>query len=780
LREDSARKQLLKFSLPLANGYLESLVKTALFLPSSHVLTTADVRRAVLSSSLCFLRQSVGSCFATAPAILIHNERPELFLQDLEEILFTCRLKRVMEGVEYAVPCSPSWGIGDLKRDLVPLVKLKEPYLSVGLLRALAAAQIPLERLSEIPTKKRPLFIDDYLENLILKELKIEKSSWEHFQKRRRFFPRELVIRKENAEELAFEKMEMAFKAAKDAFRSVADHPLLKTWEYTLASYSEAKMEFSRWNLYASLGMDPKEPSGIGSVLSEEIDREIEEANKKVEELHQLYSIAFDEVRATEALFRNVSSEQEARRLNAEHQSRVYHMRNLLEMRDKEHRKGSQFASFLSFLVQQYNERFPEFFQEIYDAELFDPTIGIYQDSAAGFRLVYKHGRSDPSLWTVIKGSEEYIEALVDFFKMSEPQIIDACKEEDIAKEIPRLTDKVIHHLHTKEFLDSAMLRMKQAHTAQKLPGQAQEMLVGEKKPWAYISGGTMEVLLKTYFRFPSKIHQEGRWVESAEDLFILLLETLKGISFQSSEQLRKDSTKRVLMHSPTHAFSLLPGLPEFCEGWIHDNFSYTWVRDQLLEPSKKFFDGIVLEADEANVIYEILDSKRYVSSKIPLDKFVATISTKYTDELDALLFMHLPFSPPNRWKLFVSKLVNATLDDYPNLFPRLLSSAELIRTAKACYLLSHGSLQVDLDLHEMVLRNAITAGLAAPRIVFADTNWPHFLFAFAWGAASRRLRLFRIDPTGQSAAPMTSWEHYLTNTNRIPWAVYSKLEQYS
>jgi hypothetical protein len=526
--------------------------------------------------------------------------------------------------------------------------------------------------------------------------------------------------------------------------------------------------------------MDPKEPGGIGSVLNEEIDREIEEANKKVEELHQSYSVAFDQVRATEALFRNVSSEQEARRLSAEHQSRVYHMQNLLEMRDQEHRKGSQFVAFLSFLVDQYNERFPEFFQEIYDAELFDPSIGIYQDSAAGFRLVYKHGRSDPSLWTIIRSGEEYIEALVDFFKMSEPQIIDACKEEVIAKEIPRLTDKIIHHLFTKEFLDSAMLRMKQAHTEQKLPGQAQEMLAGEKKPWAYISGGTMEVLLKTYFRCPSKIHHEGRWVESADDLFIMLLEILKGVSFQASEQLRKDSGKRLLMHSPTHAFSLLPGLPEFCEGWIHDNFSYTWVRDQLLEPSKKFFDGIVLEADEANAIYDSLDCKKYVSSKMPLDKFVASISAQYTNELDSLLFLHLPFLSPNQWKLFVSKLVSVSLDDYPSLFPGLLSSAMLMNTAKACYLLSHGSLQLGIDLHELVLKNAIASGLAAPRIVFADTNWPHFLFAFAWGAASRRLRLFRIDPSGQTAVPMTSWDHYLTNTNRLPWAVYSKLEQYS
>lgn len=781
LNDETARKEFLKFSMPLASSYLEGLVKAALFLPANHVLETVDVRRAVLSSLFCFLRQSVGSCFATAPAILIHNERPELFLQDMEEILFTSRMKRVIEGVEYAVPCSPSWGIGDLKKDLSALPKFLELHRSVGLLQALAAAGIPMDKIAQIPQNKKPLFVDEFLENLILQEFGIERSSWEHFQKRRRLFPRQLLIQREGANEAPLEKLDAAIKAAKDAFRAVADHPLLKTWEYTLASFSEVKMEFSGWNLYSSLGMDPKEPLGIGSILGEDIDLEIEEANKKIETLQGDYAIAFDQVRATEALFRNVSSENEARRLSAEHQSRVYHMQTLLEMREQEHRKGTKFVSLLSFLLNQYSEKFPEYFQEIYDAELFDPNTSIYQDSAAGFRLVYKHGRRDPSQWTTIKDKDEYIEALVDFFKMSEPQIIDACKEETIAKEIPRLTDKVIHHLHTKEFLDSAILRMKKAHTSMTLPGLAKEMLAGEKTPWAYISGGTMEVLLKTYFRCPSKIFQEGRWVESASDLFILLLETLKGISLHASEALRKDPERRLLMHSPTHAFSLQPGSSKFCEGWIHDSFSYTWVRDQLLEPSKKFYEGVELEADEAGALYEALQiPAARVSSKLHLSKFIASVHPKLADELDALLFLHLPFLPQEQWKPYVSKLISVSLADYPNRFPYLLSSQALRNTAMAIYLLSHGSLQTEIDLHGMVLQNAVQSGLAAPRIIFADTNWPHFHFAFAYGAASARLRLFRIDPAAQTAAIMNSWEHYLNGTDRLPWVVYSKLEQYS
>ena len=60
--------------------------------------------------------RSAGSCFATAPAIIIHDELPELFLKDLNELLSTGRLKRTFGGDEYSVPFSVSWGIGDLGR----------------------------------------------------------------------------------------------------------------------------------------------------------------------------------------------------------------------------------------------------------------------------------------------------------------------------------------------------------------------------------------------------------------------------------------------------------------------------------------------------------------------------------------------------------------------------------------------------------------------------------------------------------------------------------------
>ena len=357
-----------------------------------------------------------------------------------------------------------------------------------------------------------------------------------------------------------------------------------------------------------------------------------------------------------------------------------------------------------------------------------------------------------------------------------------------LQKRSPRLTDLLIQQLRSEEFLKSALKRMKKAHSIEKLPGIVPEMLQGEKKPWAYISGGTMETLLKTYYRGQSPIHSEGRWVESAEDLIIFLLESLKGISFPNAEAYRKKKEKRMLMHSPTHAFLLLPGLPGFSEGWEHDSFTYTWVRDQLIEPSKRFYQKIVFSSREAEELLErffddfSLENRRFrgFSEHTTIDQWVAKIDPSLNDLADGWLFCHLPLFDGKSWKNSVSSLVDVSLENFNATVRNFLTSDELLKLAKGCFLLEQESLQQRIDLHGAILESAIKQEMVAPRIVFADTNWPHNFFAFAWGAASKKLRILRFESGGEFAIPISSWEKYLNGSSRLPWAVYIKPEQYS
>ena len=85
-------KMVQRFRRPLCHAGAEQLVKETLGLPFSTLLTDQQVQKAALAACYAVLRQNVGSCFATAPAILIHEENKEQFLSDLYELLMTGKL----------------------------------------------------------------------------------------------------------------------------------------------------------------------------------------------------------------------------------------------------------------------------------------------------------------------------------------------------------------------------------------------------------------------------------------------------------------------------------------------------------------------------------------------------------------------------------------------------------------------------------------------------------------------------------------------------------------
>ena len=139
-------------------------------------------------------------------------------------------------------------------------------------------------------------------------------------------------------------------------------------------------MVFSNWNLYASLGFHPDGSGGIGDIIFTYINDKIRESNDKMEKVHKEYEIAFDQLRATEILLRNASSEGEVRRLRAEYQSRYYHMQSCLDLRNQIHNAAAHYHNFHNFLIKQFEEKFPEYFQEIYDAEMQDFKAESYDD----------------------------------------------------------------------------------------------------------------------------------------------------------------------------------------------------------------------------------------------------------------------------------------------------------------------------------------------------------------------------------------------------------------
>ncbi|MEN9344059.1 MAG: hypothetical protein RLZZ453_846 [Chlamydiota bacterium] len=637
---------LQRFFLPVCHPFAENLVRFSVH--GKGKIDNRDLKIAVLSALFTPLRQTVGSCFATAPAILVQKENPKQLMQDLYDLLFTSKLQRTFGGVQYAVPMS------------------------------------------------------------FMQKIRPEQ-----------------------------------------------EHPLLKMWEFTVASFSEVKMEFSKWNFAISLGFSHEEKGGLGQILVQELQCEVDEINREIEKHQREYALAFDQARATEILVKNAGSSLEARRLVSEYQSRVYHMNACLKIREEWEEKGSHFSSLFSILLQGYIEQFPFYFQEVYDPDIQEEK---YEDSPAGFRLVYKHGRQDPNLWTVIREGKEYISCLSDFFVLVEPEIKALCPWKGGAELIGHLTSKMLLHLQDPLFLQSAMDRMKKEG----------------KKPWFYVSGGTMTTLVQTYFRIEKELLKEEKWVASPEELVVFILDTLKNLPPKITDHVKSG----MLMNSPSHAFLLLAD--KIKRGWEGNTFTYTWVRDHIVTPSEIFYREMKLSREEQRFLSDKLGIPDISSSYSisPEEWGKQALSFVKEDRLSSFLYESLPVIPKEKMEdLLSSFLAELGVHSYAELKTAPFLTADSFHTlVKQLYIQASGELRE--DLHEQVMHIGKKKGTVQPgSFLFADTNWPSNYFAFVVNPLKLKLDLFRVSYALQKGVPMSSWKQWMNGQDKKPWCIF--LESY-
>jgi len=567
LRNHKGAQVLLKrFTLPVANAYVEAIVRGSIHLPKGVRLTNAHLQQAALSALFYPLRQTVGSCFATAPAIYIQNEQKENLLIDLHDLMMLCQLKRTFAGREYVVPISPTWG------------------------------------------------------------------------------------------------------------KRKSDHPLLRVWEYTLASFSDYKEEFCQWNLYKNLGLHPKEKGGIGELLYTALQAKLDMANEETAQCHHNYLRAVDEARACQVLLRQSDTYRKARMRRAELEARAYHARACRDLCDEAQSYAEGLSNLFSFLIEQYTEQFQKHFCEIFDPDIVGEKSALYEDSPAGFRLIYKHSRDNPLAWSPIYSLEEYACALKQFFIAVEPLLIDTYEWKEGAKVLQEMTTLILHYLQSEKFLSFA---------------------TKNQIPWSYISGGNMHRLLQCYYCIEGEITEEKKRVKSPLDLLIFLLDLMKALPYCVTKRFEEDDSSALLMYSPVHAFLFKPGLRPFIEGWLDKGFTYTWVRDNVILPGQLAYEERPLSREDQTKIGSALLGKDFSPHEgvITPPRFHALLlenNPHRREEIDTLLFNTLPRPQP---------------------------------------------------------------------LIFADTNWLNYCFAFAVNPATLELDLYRYDPLTKRGVPMTIWE---------------------
>lgn len=840
-----------KFTRPFSNKGAEELIRHALQLPSNTNVTDVHTRQAVLSAWLCYLRQNVGSCFATAPAEIIHDEQAEQFLQDLMDLIATGRLKRTYAGVENSVPLSVSWGSGDLKKPLIFRRSNKgitpEVWYSPGLIAAFESIEFlkpadPLKyKIQQVEEWVKPLIshsqpftlltAEQIIRIILLQNLRITEKQLKEYENRPKgMMQAQFIVQapQKNGGSSVSERCGnflFLFEEAKNAFKAIADNALLKAWEFTLASFSDIKYEFSRWNFYASLGLEANAPGGIGQCIYNQLQEKVDQANRSAQEIQYEYEMVYTQVKTLEARMQHASSEKEVQWLKIDYQSRANEFYFLQEQRDAAQNRATALVNLYDILYKIYIDLFKDYFQEVYDADMQEVTTSPFDDSPAGFRLLYKHGRSNTAQWTHIQNQQEFIDALAAFFVATETQIAHLLEGKKIERDLSDVVTAIINHIKTKEFLESAFHRMAIAHRAPVIKDPLEHLDQIEKKPWVYTSGGTMNTLVSCYYRIEEKPKEAEKWFENEMELLVFLADTLKQIPPAFLEPFLKGERQAMLIQSPTHAFLLKPVLSPFKDTWSNDAFTYTFIRDRFVRPAEMFVENLLLNDEMLQSLGQQLSEKipdnflprfksvfghlrgplnpiffrEYLVDKLDHDRGLRYGSRPIlsTDEIDGLLYSSLPLFPLNELRERVYQilkllpgLTSEKIEQNLKLFDQIplsrgeqvcISAQQLREICRALLCLSEASTTTSHDYHWHISVAAQKLGFAMPApLIFADTNWVKDMFGFVVNPGTGKLELWRLDYTGSQGFPMSSWKQWLDGSRSdLRWGVYVKPFQY-
>ncbi len=767
-----------KFSPPLCHRQAEEAVRETLWPEPVRTVQTHHLRKAALAAWLTLLRQTTGSCFATAPAILI-QKKPAQFFKDLYELLSIGQLKRVVGGKEYAVPMCPSIGIGELGRDIHAVDNLS---YSPGLIAALTAAQLApnqggmLQKIRFLQSALQALGAiktpGQVLRDLTLKGAGLteeEVADEEHLAQIQMgpmiakagaaFYQRPSI----RAQKVADWKKRL--KLANLAFLSLTQCTLLRVWEYTVASFCDVKTEFAKWNLYTGLGMQTEQKGGIADFLYRRIDQKLQACNQEIRDLERRYEEAVHALRSLQALLQRSAGAQQRFDLHGELTVASHEAQAILDERDKCAALAEAIAGFFPALLHRYDAKFQEYFQEIFDPHVAENEEHLFEDSPAGFRLLYKHGRSDASTWTLICDGDAYIQALRSFFSAVEWEI-DAPSElgRDFVSE---MTTELIQFIQEPEFLSGAKLRSQS---------------IGRKTPWDYVSGGTMQNLVQNY-NSRSAALTELAFLPRSE---LELLEILAGLNKEQN----------LLMHSPAHAFILrLDLLPEQAVKWAEENrlAEKKWtfgeerqesighsLSEKLPASERALFLHLFRQKPLAETSMELrqhlLDALQTVRNSMPVSILIDShlyeqtflLSTEEAREALGSILKLLPQN--NKAAQAISRL------DRP-----FVGAADLHKIAKTIVLEELGIPFSSVDWDEKIEIEIRRLGLTYPRLIlFADTNWSGWFFGFVANLFTGQLELWRLNRIGTRGYPMSDWKQWFSLQNQTPWILLSRATEYN
>jgi len=479
--------------------------------------------------------------------------------------------------------------------------------------------------------------------------------------------------------------------------------------------------------------------------------------------MQRAYERAIYSVRSIEALLHR-AGDSHRYELQGQLSGAVHEAQLALDERDRAVRRADAIAGFYSSLMQHFDRKFQEYFQEVFDPSVAEKDEHLFEDSPAGFRLLYKHGRADASTWELIYGKEGYIQALRSFFSAVEGEI---AIPQGLDKEyVSQLMTELIQFVQEDEFFEEAARRSQS---------------VGRKTPWDYVSGGTMQSLVQAYYGRSEPVSEIPFLPKSAKELLQFLC--------------RQKKEDNLLMHSPTHAFVLrLPLLPEDAEKKAQENSAAAkkWKNSEEIQEHIGHGFSEKLSLSERALFLHLFRQKQTARTPPQLRQALLEAiegvrpKSNPAPMVDSHLFEHTFLIPSDAVQGALQAILKPVLNK--NVLQAIqetragfTSSYQLHQIAKKIVLESFQRPIGPEDWDGMIASQMRQLGFGFPHLLlFADTNWSGWFFGFAANAFTGQTEIWRMNRIGTQGYPMTDWLQWLSPQNKTPWVLLPKREEYS
>ena len=336
---------------------------------------------------------------------------------------------------------------------------------------------------------------------------------------------------------------------------------------------------------------------------------------------------------------------------------------------------------------------------------------------------------------------------------------------------LSELTTKLIQFIQEDRFLSGSLAR---------------SVASGRSAPWNYISGGTMQALVQSYFSRNDPLTEVAFLPKSEEDLLDFLL------------NLKEELKKTLLIHSPTHAFILhLDQLSENAKEWIQEDRRGV-EKWKLNEEKQEYLAHLFSERLSSFQKPLFLHLFRQTHSASTLQGFRSNLleclqSMKEIPSsfLDAFLYEQTPLLENREIKEALYAILNPLCKKHELSFSKaaqmiemeqapFLGGFDLVQIAKSIILQISSTPFSNIDWDLEIGSIARSSHVFYPHpILFADTNWSGWFFGFVFNAFTKRLELWRLTRSGLQGFPMTEWNLWFSPSNKIPWVVLPRSNEY-